>query len=309
MAQTWITAVICTNRTAADVRPSLEAISLQANALEGAEAVVVTSDLDGPGRDEHERQAGELGAIALHAGPGLSAARNAALAGRAPADVVAYTDDDAIPEAGWLRNLVAHWQRASAEVACIGGAIVPSFEIDPPKWMGEGLWMSYSLLDLGPGLIEMDPAGGRDVWGANMSFRCGPALDAGGFDESRGPWRDIPSFGEETDLERRLQAAGHTTLYAGDVRVRHLIGADRLSLRSLGRRAFYRGLSASDDGRIGIGGGAGKALKAGAGLGVAALRRDHALAAERWGRLSEGAGAVLAPLTRRRLRRRGWTAR
>lgn len=297
---------VCTNGPAAELAPTLHEITAQARSVPRATAVVVTSGLDGDELAGHERAAAEAGARLIEAPVGLSAARNAALAHHDPADVVAFCDADVVPRPGWLQSLTERWNGAGDDVFAIGGPIRPRFATPPPGWLSERVWMAYSLLDLGPGLLEMSAREGRDLWGANLSVRVGPAVEAGGFDEWRGAWGDYPLFGEETALQRRLEERGGRLLYAGEAAVEHVLDGERLSLRALGRRQFYRGFSSVLDGRTRPRQGAWRALRAGAGAAAATATGRRAVAAERWGRAAENAGALLAPLTARRLRRRGW---
>ncbi len=299
-------ATICTNREPEQVREPLAAAAAQAAALGNAEALLVTSGLDEGPHAGLEVLAARLGARSLRAGPGLSTARNAALADVTDEDVLAFLDDDAIPHTDWLERLAARWAEAPADVACIGGAIEPRWGAEPPEWVSEGIWTSFSLLDRGEGVAELHPSRGEDVWGANVSFRAGPLRRVGGFDVARGPWPGVPLFGDESDAQRRLENAGHRILYAGDVRVEHLIGPERLTLGSLARRERWRGVSAAASGHRSPAGGVPRAFKAAAGLAVAGAARDRPLAGERWARMWRELGIAGMPLARRRLRRRGW---
>jgi hypothetical protein len=299
-------ATICTNRPPAAVRPALAAVCEQVSGEPRTEALLVTSGLDPATHAEHERAAAELGGRAVAAPAGISAARNAALDGLAGDDVVAYLDDDAIPDPGWLGALLSAWDDADPAVACIGGAILPRWAAEPPGWVSPRIYGAFSLLDLGRGEVQLDPAAGEDAWGANISFRAGPLREAGGFAAARGAWADVPLFGDESEVQARLANSGHRVLYRGDVRVEHQVGADRLRLRELWRRELYRGVSAGLSGATSPGPAAGRAAKALAGLAVALARRDAALAGERLARLARSTGGAAAPLMRRRLRRRGW---
>ncbi|MSO42049.1 MAG: glycosyltransferase [Solirubrobacterales bacterium] len=306
MGAPWLLATVCTNRPASAARVAIEPAAAQAAAVEGAAALLVTSGLDDDAHAAHERLAAEVGAEAVRAVAGLSAARNAALDGRPEDAVIAYLDDDAVPAPDWLQRLSARWLEADPDVACIGGAIVPRYLEPPPAWMSERIWMAYSLMDRGPGMVELRPEEGSDAWGANVSFRARQALDAGGFDPSRGPWSNVPMFGDESDLQLRLRSAGLRVLYAGDVRVEHLIGAERMTLRSLARRQYYRGFGAALSSGLGPSRAAARAAKASGGLAIALARGDRPLAAERLARVSLNAGAAASPVSRRRLHSRGW---
>ena len=306
MSAPRLLATICTARDAEQVRTPLSAIAAQAKASDGAAALLVTSGLDPEAREPHERLGAELGAGVVHAGPGLSVARNRAVAEAGESDIVAFIDDDAIPEPDWLERLSARWAEAAPDVACIGGAIVPRWLAEPPAWISSRIWVSFSLLDLGPGLVELEPSQGEDAWGANVSFRAGALRRVGGFDPERGPWPGVPMFGDESDAELRLEAAGKRILYAGDVRVEHLIEPERLTLAELARRERWRGVSSVVSGRRTPASGLPRAIKAGFGLVAAAATRNQPILGERRARLARELGVAAAPLLRRRLRRAGW---
>jgi glucosyl-dolichyl phosphate glucuronosyltransferase len=299
-------AAICTNREPAAVRPALAALCEQAAAGEQASVLLVTSGLDDAGDRRHAETAAELGARAVHAGPGVSVARNRALDEANDDDVLAFVDDDAVPASDWLDALCVRWRQADPRVACVGGAITPRWERPPPAWVSRRIDPAFSLLDLGEGVVELDPLSGQDAWGANISFRAGPLREVGAFDPARGAWRGVPLFGDESAVQRRLAERGYRVLYAGDVRVEHRVPAERLKLRELWRRELFRGASAGLDGRVSPAAGAVAAAKSAAGLTAALLTRRVPLAGERFARLARGAGAAASPLLLRRLRRRGW---
>ena len=106
----------------------------------------------------------------------------------------------------------------------------------------------------------------------------------------------MPLFGDESAVQHRLAERGYRVLYAGDVRVEHVVGAERLRLRELWRRELYRGASAAIDGRVSPVAGTASATKAAAGLAVALVTRRAPLAGERFARLARGSGAAAAPL-------------
>jgi len=299
-------AAICTNRDPAAVRPGLAALCEQASAGQEASVLLVTSGLDDAGDRAHAETAAELGARAVHAGSGISVARNRALDEADDEDVLAFVDDDAVPAPDWLDALCARWRQADRRVACVGGAITPRWERPPPAWVSERIHPAFSLLDLGEGVVELDPVSGQDAWGANISFRAGPLREVGAFDPARGAWRGVPLFGDESAVQRRLAGRGYRVLYAGDVRVEHRIPAERLKLRELWRRELFRGASAGLDGRVSPAAGALAAARSAAGLTAALVTRRAPLAGERFARLARGTGAAASPLLLRRLRRRGW---
>jgi glycosyltransferase involved in cell wall biosynthesis len=70
--------------------------------------------------------------------PGISEARNLGLSA-ASSEVVAFVDDDATVERGWLAKLMEPFERSS-RVLGAGGAVVPAWEADR-RWLpDELLW-------------------------------------------------------------------------------------------------------------------------------------------------------------------------
>jgi glycosyltransferase involved in cell wall biosynthesis len=293
---------VCSNRQAEEVAAALEEVASQVAEVPGSEAVLIASGVTGSQREQLEALASSFGITTRESGPGLSVARNAALALAHDGDIVAYLDDDALPAPGWLRSLAALWEDAAPDLACVGGAIEPQWVAPPPRWMSERVHVVFSLLDRGPGIRPLEP-GVEDAWGANVSFRAGPLREAGGFDPSLGPVGGIPFFADETEAQRRLAAAGYRGIYSGDVRVRHRVGPERLRLREVLRRRFYAGAGMRRTGQWGLAAGVTRLTGGLAGAGAAFVRRSPTDLAVAIGRLGAGAGVLAEPLVRRRLAR------
>jgi len=303
MEQTWLVVAVCTNRRPQQVAPTLTALAAHLRQVEGTSGLVVASGVDEARHAELTACAAELGMRSVRAAaPGLSVARNCALEAAA-AEIIAFVDDDAIPEPGWLAHLAAHWRGAPPELACIGGAIDPLWLDPPPRWMSDRIHIVFSLLDRGPGVVPLVP-GTEDAWGANVSFRAAPLHGVGGFDPDLGPVDGIPFFADETEAQLRLARAGFRGIYAGDVRVRHAVAAERMRLREVFRRRFYAGASMRLTGQWNSLGGFARCV---AGLLEAAgalLRRRPTDLAAGIARAGAGLGTLAAPLVRARLARR-----
>jgi glycosyltransferase involved in cell wall biosynthesis len=122
---------------------------------------------------------------------GATRARNAGLA-CATGHVVAFTDDDAVPEAGWLEAILGEF--ADERVGAVGGRVEP-----PDALHGEQLAVASALGLTGFGRgdrLELDLANpdwfavaafGAMAVGPNMAFRRTALLEIGGFDERLGP--------------------------------------------------------------------------------------------------------------------------
>src|SRR4051794_14868747 len=291
---TRIRVAVCTNRQAADVAECLAALASQVPANELA---VVTSALP-EGAVEAHRKASP-GTVLAEPMPGLSRARNRALAWAAEADVIAFLDDDAVAADGWRQALGRRWDDAAEAVACIGGPIRPRYEVPPPAWLSDGISFALTLLDRGPEVRDLDPEI-EAVYGANISFRVEPLERIGGFDPSLGHGADGRAiyFAEEDEAQRALARLGFTIRYVPDAAVWHVIGPERLTRGSFLRRRFAFGRALGSRGGRPRQLAARQAILSGARTIAAAARRDQALAMERGVRAAETAG-VLAPGPRR----------
>jgi glycogen(starch) synthase len=152
----------------------------------------------------------------------ISVSRNIGIA-NANGDVVAFIDDDAIPEPDWLAKLVQPY--ADPRVAGAGGIV----------WdhTGMALQYRYSYCDhLGrtkftsimPDVQAFGPDSDRFVYlqGTNASFRRTDLASIGGFDE------EIEYFHDETDVAARLHGRGRCLIPLPDGAVHHRYLASHL---------------------------------------------------------------------------------
>lgn len=143
---------------------------------------------------------------------GLSRARNAGVAAATGA-ILAFTDDDCVVSAGWIREIVAHFG-ADAGPVLRGGRVDLGDPTDWPvtiKTDGEPGWLS-------PG---ENPSG--FVHGCNMALPRDLARRIGPFDERLGAGSLLKS-GEDTDFVLRAVAAGAGVQYVPDMAVQHYHG-------------------------------------------------------------------------------------
>jgi GT2 family glycosyltransferase len=180
--------VVCTYNGAATIGACIE--GLQALDYPDCELIVVDDgSTDGAGEI-----AAALGAHVIRTtNQGLSAARNAGTAAAA-GEIVAFCDDDCVPDRHWLRYLVAALTD-SGDLG-VGGPNVP-----PPDTL---LADSVGHAPGGPMHVLVSECEAEHIPGCNMAFYRSALEQVGGFD---------PRFrvaGDDVDLCWRIQAAGGT---------------------------------------------------------------------------------------------------
>ncbi len=148
--------------------------------------------------------------------PNISRARNLGLS-LAAGRIVAFIDDDAVPEPTWLARLVAPF--ADDRVGAAGGNVIGRNGI-ALQW-GPGIADSLGRrlpLDTDPVLPQIHPGRpGRAIKteGTNMAFRRDLLAAIGGFDER------FAFYLDETDVNLRLAAAGIATATVPRAQVHH----------------------------------------------------------------------------------------
>lgn len=172
--------------------------------------------------------------------PGLSSARNAALA-EAGADLVAFIDDDAVASPEWLARIVNAFAAADANVAAIGGRVYPLWETPRPPWLHDILAGYLSILDWGDQPLEIDSS--RWLIGTNVAYRRAALQTAGGFRLDLGRRGELLLSNDELELNDRLRQACLRIRYDPHIEVFHRIPKDRLTQNWLRRRVFWQAVS------------------------------------------------------------------
>ena len=160
---------------------------------------------------------------------GKSYALNSGIA-NAAGKVLVFTDDDVTVTATWLQNLTAKLLSDDG-LAGAGGRTLPAQKFNPPSWLSTDFssWAGivFAYFDLGNNACELD----RAPFGANMAFRKEMFGKYGGFrtDLGPGPNPDIPRPNEDTELGRRLLAAGERLRYEPSAIVYHVVPEARIT--------------------------------------------------------------------------------
>jgi GT2 family glycosyltransferase len=178
----------------------------------GFEVVVVA---DPGGIAALDRWRGRIKAVVFDAA-NIARARNLGLA-QAAGDVVAFIDDDAVPEPTWLSRLVAAF--GDAAVGAAGGYVIGRNGISL-QWGASSVDRLGRRLPLRTDATRAEihrPAAGLGIKteGTNMAFRRDLLWRVGGFDER------FAFYLDETDVNLRLAALGVATAIVPLAQVHH----------------------------------------------------------------------------------------
>lgn len=232
-----VSVIVCTNRHPDRVRACVMSVLAQELAGGTFEVLLVDNTPDGAHADAWA-DAPRLRCL-REARLGLSRARNAG-AGAAAGGVLAYIDDDATTEAGWLTALTVPF--ADASVACVGGRVKLALPERLPGWYGsalDGFWSRFEP----PGDDVVARRYGELPVGANMAVRRSVWQELGGFDESLGRRNEGMEGGEDTEFCLRAMRAGYNVRLVARAAVIHHIANDRLTLEHLRCTAEAAGAS------------------------------------------------------------------
>jgi glucosyl-dolichyl phosphate glucuronosyltransferase len=233
-----ISAVICTwnradllDRTLAEMRKlripngvDWELLVVDNNSTDSTAAVIAGHEQHLPIRPMFEARQGKSHACNM----AVVAARG---------ELLLWTDDDVLVDPEWLSayaNAAERWPRA----ACFGGPVAPWYEFPPPAWIERHRGLLQGMLavrDYGP---EERPFSADEApFGANMALRR-HVFDDLQFDPQLGPNKDTGLIGEETTLLRTLRQRGCQGVVVPAAKVRHFIGAERMTPGYLWRWAY-----------------------------------------------------------------------
>ncbi len=169
---------------------------------------------------------------------GICGARNAGI-GASTGSVVAFVDDDAQVQPGWLERLRADYRDPA--IAGVGGNAQPVWPGERPPWFPAEFDWVVGCSHRG---LPVEPAPVRNLLGCNMSFRRDALETVGGFNSEIGQVNGSLMRCDDTEMCIRLnQTSGTTLLLDPEVKVRHWVTDDRTHFSYFLRRCFWEGVS------------------------------------------------------------------
>ena len=170
---------------------------------------------------------------------GLSYARNRG-AREASGEIVAYIDDDAIAEKGWLKGLLDVY-RNFPDAGIVGGRIDPVWLHEKPSWITKNMEVAYTILNYGNEIKEISFP--KTPFGANLSVKRDVFLSLGGFSTQLGRKAASLISNEELYLCYLVEQNNKKLYYTPNAVVHHKVFPERLNRRFLFKRAYAQGIS------------------------------------------------------------------
>lgn len=195
--------------------------------------IIVVADAEGQDAIRRARLTDEIKIIPF-ADPNISEARNLGIAAAA-GEILAFIDDDAVPEPTWLSYLTEPF--ADPQVSAVGGFVIGRNGISF-QWKASSVdYAAHSdpipVDETRATVLTPPPGRAIKTEGTNMAFRRSVLAGLGGFDPAYRFYLD------ETDLNMRLAKAGHATAIAPLAQVHHAFAPSTRRAPSRAPRDLY----------------------------------------------------------------------
>jgi glycosyltransferase involved in cell wall biosynthesis len=150
------------------------------------------------------------------------------------------TDDDALPDPGWIEAYRRFFEEREGHLLMAGGLIRPVHpDLKPwPKWLSQSAIPLLGELDHGS---ERPLKEFEHVWGPNLAFSAEVFNQLGPWDESATATGENPKGRfEDIEYQERMRAAGGTVWFCPEAVVLHRVKAE-VTPRMILKRAFISG--------------------------------------------------------------------
>lgn len=236
-----VTAVICTRNRADFLEKCIISLQQQTAQDEDYEILVVDNGSTDDTADVVQRfLSSSMVRYLYEPVAGLSRARNTGWK-NAKGLYVGYIDDDAVVSESWIASVLWVFTTISPRPNWVGGPIGLEWEEPRPGWIDEELSVPLGYLNWG---TEPRRLTTQERLGGGNSIYPREGLEAiGGFDERLGRGKNGLLSGEETQLQKRVEARGGFLYYHPGITIHHWVGRERLQPTWFYRRYFWGGVS------------------------------------------------------------------
>ena len=229
-----ITVAIPTYNRADFLRQTLAGIAAQQFPREHFEVLVIDNN-----STDHTRAVVDEFAAA-HPAPryvretkqGLDHARNRAIA-EARGEIIVFGDDDILVQPDWLAQMaVPFLADRQRRIGAVGGEVIPVFPDGLPEWVRE--WHAPLAFRPGAGPLEAR----HSPMGANLAFPKWVFEQLGSFHTALDRAAGHYFSGGDSEMVRRIRAAGLDVWFSPAAAVKHQMPASRTTFRYAARHAF-----------------------------------------------------------------------
>jgi glycosyltransferase involved in cell wall biosynthesis len=163
---------------------------------------------------------------------GLDHARNRAIA-EARGEIILFGDDDILVPGDWITRMAAPFAAdLDHRLGAVGGEVIPVFPEGVPAWVAGWHAPLAFRRDAGPLPPEHTPMG------ANLAFPRRVFAELGGFHTALDRTGARYFSGGDSEMIRRVRAAGLTVWFVPEAAVQHQMPASRTTFRYAARHAF-----------------------------------------------------------------------
>jgi glycosyltransferase involved in cell wall biosynthesis len=237
-----LSVVICTHDRASYLRTALASLAAQRFSRDAFELLVV----DNRSTDPTPAVVAEfVDALPVRRVPegtlGLCHARNTGWR-EARGRYVAYFDDDAVADPGWLAAVRDGFARAPG-AGVLGGPVRPIWEAPRPAWLSDEAARALTIVQWPGGAHVI--ADLRTEWlaGANMAVPRALLERIGGFHPRLDRVGHNMLSSGDVFLQRQIQALGYPVVYEPAMSIGHVVPPGRLTKEWFRRRYYWQGIS------------------------------------------------------------------
>lgn len=164
---------------------------------------------------------------------GLDYARNRAIA-EARGEIIVFGDDDILVQPDWLAQMAVPLlaDAGARHVGAVGGEVIPVFPDGLPDWVRE--WHAPLAFRADAGPIDKR----HSPMGANLAFPAWVFGELGLFHTALDRAAGNYFSGGDSEMIRRVRAAGLEVWFAPGAAVKHQMPASRTTFRYARRHAF-----------------------------------------------------------------------
>lgn len=164
---------------------------------------------------------------------GLDYARNRAIA-EARGEIVLFADDDILVQPDWLAQMAVPLlaDGGQRKIGAVGGEVIPVFPDGLPDWVRE--WHAPLAFRPDAGPLEKK----HSPMGANLAFPKWVFAELGLFHTALDRAAGNYFSGGDSEMVRRVRAAGLEVWFSPGAAVKHQMPASRTTFRYAARHAF-----------------------------------------------------------------------